>query len=280
MARFFPPPIFNRVNEASLRFASRSFVHPIILYDSELPSLQYHIISPTHFYSNIRILTTMPTLRLVHLTEQQYADAGAANTTTTEEQLPSTILREHTRLRVVDAVQQFQHEMVSSDEESENSNSTPSAQVHVDAVQQKSGNKRKRSAPIQQSFDDRCFNDLMVFKAKYGHSLGQWCSVPRVSCNQIQNNQMPQRMKLSELSTGIVAPPGMSIKDSTSTRSRNLLLSIKHMNTRGLSDSMKRSVRSRNLVNEAANTRTSYSQHMGVLLNSLERRTKEQYDAL
>ena len=227
----------------------------------------------------------MPTLRLVHLTEQQYAGmtdhphAGAANTTTAEEQLPS-ILREHTRLRVVDAVQQFQHEMVSSDEESENSNSTPSAQVHVDAVQQKSGNKRKRSAPIQQSFDDRCFNDLMVFKAKYGHSLGQWCSVPRVSCNQIQNNQMPQRMKLSELSTGIVAPPGMSIKDSTSTRSRNLLLSIKHMNTRGLSDSMKRSVRSRNLVNEAANTRTSYSQHMGVLLNSLERRTKEQYDAL
>jgi hypothetical protein len=183
---------------------------------------------------------------------------------------------------VLDAVQQFQHEMVSSDEKSENSYSTPSAQVqvHVDAVQQKSGNKRKRSAPIQQSFDDRCFNDLMVFKAKYGHSLGQWCSVPRVSCNQIQNNQMPQRMKLSELSTGIVAPPGMSIKDSTSTRSRNLLLSIKHMNTRGLSDSMKRSVRSRNLVNEAANTRTSYSQHMGVLLNSLERRTKEQYDAL
>jgi hypothetical protein len=302
----------------------------------------------------------MPTLRLVYLTEHQYAGmtdhahAGAANNTTAEEELLPSIDQDKTRLvpftyekknassnkqsdhedegnndyldtllqeaidavnrrsfgghaihhhqqvqqemvlsndeesendsssseRVVDTVQQFQHEMVSSDEESENSNSTPSAQVHVDAVQQKSGNKRKRSAPIQQSFDDRCFNDLMVFKAKYGHSLGQWCSVPRVSCNQIQNNQMPQRMKLSELSTGIVAPPGMSIKDSTSTRSRNLLLSIKHMNTRGLSDSMKRSVRSRNLVNEAANTRTSYSQHMGVLLNSLERRTKEQYDAL
>jgi hypothetical protein len=35
------------------------------------------------------------------------------------------------RVCVVDAVQQFQHEMVSSDEENENSYSTPSPQVHV-----------------------------------------------------------------------------------------------------------------------------------------------------
>ena len=72
---------------------------------------------------------------------------------------------------VVDAVQQFQHEMVSSDEESEN-DSTPSAQVQVDAVQQKSGNERKIPAP-NQSFDKH-FNDLMPFKAKYGH-----CDVSR-----------------------------------------------------------------------------------------------------
>jgi hypothetical protein len=200
----------------------------------------------------------MPTLRIVYLTEQQYAGtmdhahAGAANTTAAEGQL-SSINQEQTRLPiadatrnassnkpppvlgeekkmaeesdheedndyldtllqeaidgvndrrsfgshavrhqqvqqemvlssdeesendsssservcVVDTVQQFQHKMVSSDEESENSYSTPSAQVQVDAAQQKSGNKRKRPAPIQ-SFDDR-FNDLMAFKAKYGH---------------------------------------------------------------------------------------------------------------
>jgi hypothetical protein len=226
----------------------------------------------------------MPTLRIVYLTEQQYAGMtdhphGAANNTTAEEQLPSinqehttcsrlpiadvtrnapsnkqsdheednnyldTLLQEaidgvnirsfggravrHQQIqqemllsndeegendsllseRVVDAVQQFQHEMVSSDEESENdSTRTPSAQV--DAVQQKSGNERKRPAPIHhvQSFDDR-FNNLMAFKAKYGHcdasqtgenaSLGRWCSTLRVSYKKIQNNQMPNR-KLSD----------------------------------------------------------------------------------
>jgi hypothetical protein len=245
----------------------------------------------------------MPTLRLVYLTEQQYADmmdhahAGAANNTFAEEQLPSidqerttrlvpiadatrnppsnkppvgkekkmaeqsdhededndyhldTILHEATRIdgvndrrsfgghavrhqqvqqeimvlssdeesendssslervRVVDAVQQFQHEMESSEEESENSYSTPSP-AQVDAVQHKSGNKRKRREPIRvpQSFDDR-FNDLMSFKAKCGHchvpftgenaSLGQWCSALRVSYKKIQNNQKP-RNKLSD----------------------------------------------------------------------------------
>ena len=109
------------------------------------------------------------------------------------------------RVRVADAVQQFQHEMVTSDEERENSYSSPSAQVHVDAVQQKSGNKRKRRAPTQ-SFDER-FNDLMALKAKYGHcevsctgenaSLGQWCSVMRGSYKQMQNNQKPTN-KLSD----------------------------------------------------------------------------------
>ncbi len=66
------------------------------------------------------------------------------------------------RVRVVDAVQQFQHEMESSETEREDDST-----AQEDAVQQKSGNKRKRPAPIQ-SFDDR-FNDLMAFKAKYGH---------------------------------------------------------------------------------------------------------------
>ena len=87
--------------------------------------------------------------------------------------------------------------------------STPSVQVHVnDVVQHKSGNKRKRPASIRvQSFDDP-FSDLMDFKAKYGHcdssqtgenaSLGRWCSALRCSYKEIQNNQMPTRMKLSD----------------------------------------------------------------------------------
>jgi hypothetical protein len=89
-------------------------------------------------------------------------------------------------LEFVDAVQQIQHEMVSSDKGIENGDST-SSPVDVDAIQQKSGNKRKRTAP-QQSFDDH-FNELMAFKAKYGHcdvsqlgedaSLGMWCAYVR-----------------------------------------------------------------------------------------------------
>jgi hypothetical protein len=252
-----------------------------------LTKVSHHITHPFLFY--IRIVTTMLTLRIVYLTEQQYAGMtdhphGAANNTTAEEQLPS-INQEHTtssrlpiadvprnapsnkqsdheedndyldtllqeaidgvnirgfgghavrhqqvpqeeemvvlssdeggendsssseRVRVVAAVQQFQHEMVSSDEESENDSTprTPSAQV--DAVQQNSGNERKIPAPIRvQSFDDR-FNNLMAFKAKYGHcdasqpgenaSLGLWCNVLRVLYKKIQNNQIPN-VKLSE----------------------------------------------------------------------------------
>ena len=138
-------------------------------------------------------------------------------------------------LEFVDAVQQIQHEMVSSHKGIENGDST-SSPVDVDAIQQKSGNKRKRRAP-KQSFDDHfndlmafkagfkwClqkkerelslikafydhFNDLMAFKAKYGHcdvstrgedaSLGRWCSVVRGSYKKIQNNQNP-KMKLSD----------------------------------------------------------------------------------
>jgi hypothetical protein len=55
-------------------------------------------------------------------------------------------------------------------------------------------------------FDER-LNDLMAFKAKYGHcdvsargedsSLGQWCSQLRGSYKKIQNNQMPNN-KLSD----------------------------------------------------------------------------------
>jgi hypothetical protein len=96
----------------------------------------------------------------------------------------------------LDAIQQFQHEeMASSDEESDNDSTTS---VHVDATHQKSGNKRKRTS--QQSFEKR-FNDLMAFKAKYGHcnvscigedaSLGRWCSVVRRSYKKIQKNEKP-----------------------------------------------------------------------------------------
>jgi hypothetical protein len=105
----------------------------------------------------------------------------------------------------LDTVQeQFQDETVSSDEEIENCSSCTSS-VNLDAIQQTSGNKRKRRAP-QQSFDDR-LNDLMAFKAKYGHcyvsqlgenaSLGQWCSQLRWSYKKIQSNQKP-RTKLSD----------------------------------------------------------------------------------
>jgi hypothetical protein len=108
-------------------------------------------------------------------------------------------------LEFVDAVQQFQHEMISSDEESDHGDSA-SSPVDVDAIQQKSGNKRKRRGAPTHSFDDH-FNDLMAFKAKYGHcdvsqygedaSLGVWCSALRGSYKKIQNNQKPQK-KLSD----------------------------------------------------------------------------------
>ncbi len=108
------------------------------------------------------------------------------------------------RVRVVDALQQFQVEILSSDEEIEN-DSTCTSSVHLEAIQQTSGNKRKRHAPIK-SFDER-FNDLMSFKAKYGHcdvsqrgedaSLGRWCTKLRGSYKKMQLNQKPE-MKLSD----------------------------------------------------------------------------------
>jgi hypothetical protein len=138
----------------------------------------------------------MPTLRIVYLTEQQYAGMtdhahGAANNTTAE--IPPSINQEQTRLPIADATRNAS---------STNDSSSP---VHVDAVQQKSGNKRKRNAPIK-SFDDR-LNDLMAFKAKYGHcdvfrteeniSLAKWCSGLRGSYKKMQNNHKP-KTKLSD----------------------------------------------------------------------------------
>jgi hypothetical protein len=59
---------------------------------------------------------------------------------------------------------------------------------------------------LQSKFENR-FNDLMAFKAKYGHcdvprngenvSLGRWCNLLRVSYRKLQQNQMPN-MKLSD----------------------------------------------------------------------------------
>ena len=97
--------------------------------------------------------------------------------------------------------QQVPHEEMvsSSDEEIENDSSSP---VHLDAVQQKSGNERKRY--VQSSFDAH-FNKFLDFREKYGHcdasqigenaSLGRWCNELRVSYNKIQKNQKPN-MKL------------------------------------------------------------------------------------
>ena len=77
--------------------------------------------------------------------------------------------------------------------------------VHLDAIQQSSGNKKKIQAPIR-SFDDR-FNDLMAFRAKYGHcdvsqrgenaSLGKLCKNMREKYKNMRNNQKP-RIKLSD----------------------------------------------------------------------------------
>jgi hypothetical protein len=121
----------------------------------------------------------------------------------TESENDSSASSERVRVRVLDAVQQFQHEMESSETGSEDDST-----AQEDAVQQKSGNKRKRPAKIRvqrQSFDER-FNKLMAFKAKCGHcdvsrgenaSLAKWCCSLRVSYKKIQNNQMPN-IKLSD----------------------------------------------------------------------------------
>ena len=55
---------------------------------------------------------------------------------------------------------------------------------------------------------DEHFNDLMAFKAKYGHcnvsqygedaSLGRWCGIVKWSYKQMQNNQKPKMNNLSD----------------------------------------------------------------------------------
>jgi hypothetical protein len=64
-----------------------------------------------------------------------------------------------------------------------------------------------KALPKKSSVFDNRFNDLMSFKAKYGHydvscigensSLGRWRILLRASYKNIQNNQMP-RIKLSD----------------------------------------------------------------------------------
>ena len=78
--------------EMSSLFSNRQIDDPNA--SKRLVSHRYLITSwPTHFYSNIRSVSTMPTLRLVHLTEQQYAvmtdhvHAGEANNTTAKEEV-------------------------------------------------------------------------------------------------------------------------------------------------------------------------------------------------
>ena len=173
----------------------------------------------------------MPTLRLVYLTDQQYAGMmdhahGAANNTTAEQQPSISNQDQTTRLvpiadatrnassykppavgeekkmeershheedkdndyhldtllqEAIDGVNnrrsfgghavRHQQDQVSSDEESEDDSSSS---VHLDVMQQSSGNKRKRPAllRVKHSFDDR-FTKLMAFKVKYSH-----CNVP------------------------------------------------------------------------------------------------------
>ena len=176
----------------------------------------------------------MPTLRLIYLTEQQYADMTedeTNNTTSVASEFPTTITRIHdeqSRFPIDDATRNAavggekmalllqeaidevnsrsfgSHAIRHQQEESENGSTSS---VHLDAIQQTSGKKkRKRRAP-QQSFHDDRFNDLMAFKAKYGHcdvstrgedpSLGQWCCTLRKSYKKIQNNQKPNN-KLSD----------------------------------------------------------------------------------
>jgi hypothetical protein len=67
---------------------------------------------------------------------------------------------------------------------------------------------QKKEFTSNKTFDD-LFNDLMAFKAKYGHCdasrsgenstlvVGRWCIELRVSYKKIQNNQKP-KIKLSD----------------------------------------------------------------------------------
>jgi hypothetical protein len=88
-------------------------------------------------------------------------------------------------------------------------NQTPNIKISDDQIQRliNAGFKWSlRALPKKILVFDKRFNDLMSFKAKYGHckvpcngdyaSLGKWCSELRSSYKKIQNNQMP-RMKLS-----------------------------------------------------------------------------------
>jgi hypothetical protein len=83
-------------------------------------------------------------------------------------------------------------------------NEMPSMNISDEQIQRLNDAGFKWS--LRGNFDNR-FNDLMAFKAKYGHcdvpntgenaSLGRWCSEMRVSYKKIQNNQMPHN-KLSD----------------------------------------------------------------------------------
>jgi hypothetical protein len=102
---------------------------------------------PTHFYSNIRIVSTMPTLRLFYLTEQQYAGmtdharARAANNNTTAEQqqLPSISNQEQTT-RLVPSTDATRNASSStkSDHEEDNDYLDILLQESIDAVNSRS----------------------------------------------------------------------------------------------------------------------------------------------
>jgi hypothetical protein len=85
-------------------------------------------------------------------------------------------------------------------------NQKPNIKLSDGQIQRLNGAGFKWSLRKVWSGDER-FNDLMSFKAKYGHcdvpctgenaSLGHWCSEMRVSYKKMQNNQKPKR-KLSD----------------------------------------------------------------------------------
>ena len=137
-------------------------------------SKQYH-----HWYHitslhPISILSTMPTLRLFYLTEQQYAAGmtdhahahahGAANNTTAEEQLPSIINQEQTRLvPIADAdatrnasshknpVEKEKKMAEQSDHEEDNDYLDTILQESIDAVNRRSfGGHAVRHQQVQQ----------------------------------------------------------------------------------------------------------------------------------
>ena len=110
-------------------------------------------------------------------------------------------------------------------------NEMPSMNISDEQIQRLNDAGFKWS--LRGNFDNR-FNDLMAFKAKYGHcdvprtgenvSLGLWCNLLRVSYKKIQNNQTPN-MNLSDANIQRLNDAGfkLSVKGKFDNRFNDLM---------------------------------------------------------